>query len=271
MPSRKPSSAVTWMSSAVTRILPSTPARLKFSVLPDHELSMSNFSRMAAAVSLTAAFARLSECGCLRWISMLGMSGFLERVVGEPLTPAAAACYDAANAAAQVSCTSMHIPRVRGGRGEWVRAIVSLLLAWVSIGAFAAEISGHIDLTSDGKDLRPEEAQDAVIYFRPKQAPKIKPAAKPYVMGTRHKQFVPRVLPIALGSQVQFPNQDPILHNAFSTSKDNPFDVGLYGEGEGQTLTFTHVGYVRVYCNVHHSMIGHLLVLDTPYFTQPDA
>jgi hypothetical protein len=70
---------------------------------------------------------------------------------------------------------------------------------------------------------------------------------------------------------VQFPNQDPILHNAFSTSKDNAFDVGLYGEGEGQTFTFTHVGYVRVYCNVHHSMIGHILVLDTPYFAQPDA
>ena len=165
----------------------------------------------------------------------------------------------------------MHIPRVRGGRGGWLRAIASLLLAWLSIGAVGAEISGHVDLTSDGKSLRPEEAQDAVVYFRPKQPPKIKPAAKPYVMGTRHKQFVPRVLPIAVGSQVQFPNQDPILHNAFSTSKDNPFDVGLYGEGEGQTLAFTHVGYVRVYCNVHHSMIGHILVLDTPYFAQPDA
>src|SRR4029078_6986517 len=100
----------------------------------------------------------------------------------------------------------MHIPRVRGGRGKRVRAIVSLLLAWVSIGALGADISGHIDLTSDGKSLRPEEAQDVVIYFRPKPPPKITPAAKPYVMGTRHKQFVPRVLPIVLGSQVQFPN-----------------------------------------------------------------
>jgi plastocyanin len=165
----------------------------------------------------------------------------------------------------------MHTLRVRAGQGGMVRAFVSLLLVWISFGASAAEISGHIDLTSDGKSLRPEEAQDAVVYFRPKQPPKLKAAASPYVMGTRHKQFAPRVLPIVLGSQVQFPNQDPILHNAFSTSKDNAFDVGLYGEGEGQTFTFTHVGYVRVYCNVHHSMIGHILVLDTPYFTQPDA
>jgi plastocyanin len=153
-----------------------------------------------------------------------------------------------------------------------VQSVVSsLLLGLLSVTACAAEISGHIDLTSEGKTLRPEEAQDAVVYFRPKTPTKSKPAAAPYVMGTRRKQFVPRVLPIAVGSQVRFPNEDPILHNAFSTSRDNAFDVGLYGEGEGQVVAFAHVGYVRVYCNVHHSMIGHILVLDTPYFTQPDS
>lgn len=152
-----------------------------------------------------------------------------------------------------------------------MRVLVSALLFLSHACAGAATIAGHIDLTSEGKGLRAEEAQDAVVYFRPKVPPKVRPAAAPYQMGTRRKQFVPRVLPITVGSQVRFPNDDPILHNAFSTSKDNGFDVGLYGEGEGQIVTFAHAGYVRVYCNVHHSMIGHILVLDTPYFTQPDA
>lgn len=147
----------------------------------------------------------------------------------------------------------------------------AVLLALAGVGASAATISGHIDLTSEGKNLRAEEARDAVVYFRPTLPPKVRPAATPLAMGTRHKQFVPRVLPITVGSRIRFPNEDPILHNAFSTSKDNAFDVGLYGEGEGQTITFEHAGYVRVYCNVHHSMVGHILVLDTPYFTQPDA
>jgi plastocyanin len=146
-----------------------------------------------------------------------------------------------------------------------------ILMSVLASLAQAASISGHIDVTSEGKELRAEEAQDAVVYFRPKTPPKIKPAATPYVMGTRRKQFTPRVVPITLGSQIRFPNEDPILHNAFSTSKDNAFDVGLYGEGEGQVVTFNHVGYVRVYCNVHHSMIGHILVLDTPYFGRPDG
>jgi len=135
----------------------------------------------------------------------------------------------------------------------------------------AATIEGRIALTAEGKPLRSDEAQDAIIYFRPKTPAAKPPAPTKTEMRTVRKQFVPRVLAVTVGSTVRFPNADPILHNAFSTSKDNAFDVGLYGEGEGQTVTFSHAGYVRVYCNVHHSMIGHILVLDTPYFTHPDA
>ena len=82
---------------------------------------------------------------------------------------------------------------------------------------------------------------------------------------------MPRILPITVGSQVRFPNRDPILHNAFSTSPANTFDVGVYGNGDGKAVTFAQAGYVRVFCNVHQSMVGHILVLDTPYFTRPDA
>jgi hypothetical protein len=99
-----------------------------------------------------------------------------------------------------------------------MRTIFPALLIAASGLAHSADISGHIDLTSEGKALRPEEAQDAIVYFRPKATPKTSPAATPYVMGTRRKQFLPRTLPITVGSQVRFPNEDPILHNAFSTS-----------------------------------------------------
>ena len=146
-------------------------------------------------------------------------------------------------------------------------AMLLLLPAWCR----SAEIAGHIDLSAEGKPLRAEETQDAIVYFRPKIPPSVVPVAQIPVMGTRRKQFVPRVLAITVGSQVRFPNEDPILHNAFSTSKDNAFDVGLYGQGDGQVVTFSHVGYVRDYCTVHHSMMGHILILDTPYFAHPDA
>lgn len=137
--------------------------------------------------------------------------------------------------------------------------------------AGAATIEGRITLTLDGKELRPEEAAEAVVYFRPAAPVAVAPARQPVEMVTLRKQFAPRILPVTVGTEVRFPNQDPILHNAFSTSKDNGFDIGLYGQGEGKAQRFDHAGYVRVYCNVHHSMVGHILVLDTPFFVRPDA
>ncbi|MGB0135316.1 cupredoxin domain-containing protein [Dokdonella sp.] len=150
-----------------------------------------------------------------------------------------------------------------------MRRLVLVILA-LPVFAFAAELEGQIKLVVDGKPLRAEEATDAVVYFRPAEVPTTGFPVVEYTMSTKDKQFEPHILPILVGNTVRFPNEDTILHNAFSSSRGNTFDVGLYTEGEGKTVTFSKPGYVRVYCNVHHAMIGHLLVLDTPYFTRPD-
>ncbi len=142
----------------------------------------------------------------------------------------------------------------------------------IALGAAqAAEIRGDIKLTSRGKALRASEGKDAVIYFRSRTPPALEPTQTPYVLATEGKKFVPEVLPIIAGSIVRFPNNDPILHNAFSTSRSNSFDVGLYGQGgESEPVRFVNPGLVRVYCNVHHGMVAHVVVLDTPYFVVPD-
>jgi len=151
-----------------------------------------------------------------------------------------------------------------------MRVVLLLALyALAPIAAGAAELRGQLTLYAGDKPLRLSESADAVIYFRPKAPVAVAPAPEPAVMSTRRKQFVPRVLPITAGSTVRFPNEDPILHNAFSTSPDNKFDTGQYGTGPGSVQTFTKPGLVKVYCNVHHSMFGFVLVLDTPYFTRP--
>jgi hypothetical protein len=70
---------------------------------------------------------------------------------------------------------------------------------------------------------------------------------------------------------VRFPNTDPILHNVFSVSSGNRFDLGFYPEGPGKSWTFQEPGVVRVFCNVHHSMVAYILVLETPHFTSPGS
>lgn len=144
------------------------------------------------------------------------------------------------------------------------------LLCLLAVPAAAAVLEGRVSLTVDGKPLRAEEAREAVVYFR---APglALPPASGDFEMRTEGKQFSPRALPVPVGATVRFPNFDPILHNVFSSTGAAKFDLGLYGRGEGRSHTFDAAGLVRVYCNVHHDMVAHILVLDTPHFAHPDA
>jgi plastocyanin len=134
-----------------------------------------------------------------------------------------------------------------------------------------AVIRGQISLSSAGRPLRSGEAVDAVVYFRPATPVAVVVPDAPFVISTERKTFVPRVLPIPVGASVRFPNNDPILHNVFSTSKEAQFDLGLYGRSEGEAHRFTQPGVIRVYCNVHHAMTAHVLVMDTPFFAKPDG
>lgn len=149
------------------------------------------------------------------------------------------------------------------------RWLALVCLAWQ--GPVVAAVSGTVTLTLDGKPLRADEAREAVVYFRP-TTPVVPPVpAHPAEMRMERKQFLPRALPVVVGTTVAFANFDPILHNAFAPPGPQAFDVGLYGEGEARSHRFGRAGLVRVYCNVHHDMVGHVLVLDTPYFARPGA
>ena len=152
-----------------------------------------------------------------------------------------------------------------------MRAVLLTAALLVSGASGAATIEGTLALFSGGEALRATEAADAIVYYRPKTPVVAKPSADPVLMVTRRKQFVPHVLAVAAGTTVRFPNEDPILHNVFSHSPNNTFDAGLYGAGDGWTQKFDAPGLVKVFCNVHHSMYGYVLVLDTPFFVRPDA
>lgn len=134
--------------------------------------------------------------------------------------------------------------------------------------SFAANYSGIVKLISKGKPAAAKEYEDVVVYFVSKDAGNMEVVAtetKEIVM--QKKAFAPRVLPITVGSDIAFPNFDPILHNAFSTSRKNNFDLGLIGQGDTSQHTFDKPGLVRVYCNVHHSMVAYVLIFDSPYYT----
>jgi plastocyanin len=92
-------------------------------------------------------------------------------------------------------------------------------------------------------------------------------------MEQRGKTFLPHVLAVRTGTLVDFPNFDPIFHNAFSNYNGQLFDIGLYPPGTSRSVRFGRSGVVRVFCNIHPNMSAVILALDTPYYatTQKDG
>jgi plastocyanin len=82
--------------------------------------------------------------------------------------------------------------------------------------------------------------------------------------------FTPHVLPVLVGSTVEWPNNDDIFHNVFSYSEAKPFDLGLYKDPEVKRMTFDKLGRIDVFCSIHANMHCIILVLENPYFAVAD-
>jgi len=84
--------------------------------------------------------------------------------------------------------------------------------------------------------------------------------------------FTPGVLPIVVGTTVEWPNNDDIFHNVFSMSDAKQFDLGLYkGNPKEKRVTFDKPGRVEVFCSIHANMHCVLLVLENPFFAVTDG
>src|SRR5262249_34407986 len=85
--------------------------------------------------------------------------------------------------------------------------------------------------------------------------------------------FIPALLPIQVGTRVEFPNEDDTYHNIFSYSPAKRFDLGRYRPEERPipSQVFDQAGLVTLRCDIHEHMRALVLVLPTPYFTISDA
>ena len=84
-----------------------------------------------------------------------------------------------------------------------------------------------------------------------------------------HMLFHPLVLPVLVGTTVDFPNSDNVFHNVFSYSQTKEFDLGRYPRGQRKSILFDKPGVVKVYCDIHSYMYAVILVLGNPFFTVP--
>ena len=83
--------------------------------------------------------------------------------------------------------------------------------------------------------------------------------------------FSPQHSVIQVGSSITFSNEDREVHNIFSKSLSNQFNLGAMASGSFKTLEFTQAGPVVLRCNMHKDMIGTLFVVPNGYYTKVDA
>ena len=110
---------------------------------------------------------------------------------------------------------------------------------------------------------------DAVVMIDTPSAPP--PAGAPHAVVTqRDMKFTPHVLAFVAGTTVDFPNQDPLLHNVVSSSPAKRFDLGMYPQGETKSVTFDTPGVVELRCHAHPEMSAFVIVHSSPYAAVTD-
>lgn len=84
--------------------------------------------------------------------------------------------------------------------------------------------------------------------------------------------FHPRVLPVLVGTTVDFLNSDALLHNVFTPDAcADKFNLGTWPKGEIRSYQFKKECAATLLCKVHPEMEAFVVALPTPYFAVTNA
>lgn len=141
----------------------------------------------------------------------------------------------------------------------------TLILA-VALPAAAGDLHGKV-VCKGARDCA-----DAVVYVGPisgKSFPAPKDHAK---MDQKNLTFSPHVLPVLVGTTVDFLNSDSVLHNVFTPEAcAGKFNLGTWPQGETKSQTFNKECSAVLLCKVHPEMEAYVVAVPTPYFATAQA
>jgi plastocyanin len=147
-------------------------------------------------------------------------------------------------------------------------ALASLWLVEPTLGASTdGSLTGEIAIVKNG--AKASNHSNVVVYLE--GVPDTPSTSRKHAIKQKDLQFSPRISVIVKGTTVDFPNEDRIFHNVFSTSRPARFDLGLYRSGSSKSVEFKREGVVDVFCNIHPEMISRVLVVPTRHFASTDA
>lgn len=151
------------------------------------------------------------------------------------------------------------------------RLIFTLMIgaAAVSVG-FAPAGGGKVVGKVTAK--KPKYVENSIVYIEKVQG-NFNTPDKPVEMDQKDLVFSPHVLPVVVGTTVDFRNSDDVLHNVFTPDHcAEKFNLGTWPKGEKRSVTFKETGCSAVMlCNVHPEMEAFVVVLQNPYYAKTTA
>src|SRR5450759_2413269 len=117
--------------------------------------------------------------------------------------------------------------------------VLHSLLAIVSVGAGPGFCAGNIEGT-----VTAPSPSDVVVYVE--KAPGTFKGERA-VMDQQNKVFTPYVLPVLVGTTVEFHNGDNLQHNVFGVGAAE-FNLGNWTKGMSREQTFNKPGDVSILC-----------------------
>lgn len=145
----------------------------------------------------------------------------------------------------------------------------ALLWACAPVVLCGPALAGSLAGTVQSPGLR--DGADAVVYVDQIPGKTFPAPAEHARIDQRNMVFAPRVLPVLVGTTVDFLNSDALLHNVFSPDKcADKFNLGTWPKGESRSFTFKQPCAATLLCNVHPEMEAFVVAVPTPYFAVTD-
>jgi plastocyanin len=112
---------------------------------------------------------------------------------------------------------------------------------------------------------------DVVVWLSPSRPVAVAVSTAPARLVQKDKRFTPHVIAVRVGTEIEFPNQDPFFHDVFSIYRGKPFDLGLYESSTARKVKFSQPGVSYIFCNIHPEMSAAVVALPTPYFAMTNS
>lgn len=107
----------------------------------------------------------------------------------------------------------------------------------------------------------------AVVYVAAVPGKTFAPPTAHAVVDQKNLVFLPHILPVVIGTTVDFKNSDAVLHNVFSPEACcDKFNLGTWPQGQKKSFTFKNECSATLLCKVHPEMLGYVVAVPTPYY-----